>query len=61
MNVAELREQLAELPGHLTVFVQVLAEGEGFGDGFDYLYTLDAQPSNLHGSAVVIRVNYEPR
>jgi hypothetical protein len=60
MNVQELREALAEMPGHLPVHVAVKGTGfDGWSDT-DYLYTLDVQRDNFptKGSMAVIRIDY---
>ena len=62
MNVEQLREALVAMPGHWPVHVEVAADGSGGGADVDYLYTLEAFPSNFprQGCMAVIRVNYEP-
>lgn len=61
MNVQELREALADLPGHWPVHVAVKAGGSGGGADTDYLYTLDVQRDNFpsQGNMAVIRIDYE--
>ena len=56
MNVQELREALADLPGHWPVHVAVPAADLG---GTDYLYTLDVQRDNFptQGNMAVIRLD----
>ena len=60
MNVQELREALADLPGHWPVHVAVRADGSGGGADTDYLYTLDVQRDNFptQGCMAVIRIDY---
>lgn len=62
MTVDQLREALAEMPGHIPVHVAVDAEN-GSGQGISYLYTLDCVINSFptQGRMAVIRINYEPR
>ena len=62
MTVQQLREALATMPGHWPVHVEVAADGSGGGADVDYLYTLEAVPSNFRsqGCMAVIRINYDP-
>ncbi len=57
MNVQELREALADLPGHWPVHVAVPAGGPM--GGTDYLYTLEVQRDNFptQGNMAVIRLD----
>lgn len=57
MNVKELREAIAEMPGHWPVTVAVKDEGS---DAMDYLCTLDVQRDNFptQGNIAVIRIDY---
>lgn len=59
MNVQDLREALAELPGHWPVHVAVPANGSGGGADTDFLYTLDVQRDNFptQGNMAVIRLD----
>lgn len=63
MTVTELIEQLSAMPGHWPVHVELKSECPCCGVGTDYLYTLDAVPSNFpsQGSMALIRINPEPR
>ncbi|MFG6462286.1 hypothetical protein ACG04Q_11960 [Roseateles sp. DXS20W] len=58
MNVQQLREQLAELPGHWPVHVEVEKDGSGGGGDVDFHFALDVQPSSFptYGSMAVIRI-----
>lgn len=62
MNVQQLREALANMPGHWPVHIEVPADGSGGGADWDYLYTLEAVPSNFpkQGCMCVIRINPAP-
>jgi hypothetical protein len=61
MNVQELREALADLPGHWPVHVAVRADASGGGAGIDYLYTLEVERDNFptQGNMAVIRIDYD--
>lgn len=61
MNVQELREALADLPGHWPVHVAVRADGSGGGADTDYLYTLDVVRDNFptQGNMAVIRLDLD--
>ena len=61
MNVQQLREALADLPGHWPVHVAVNSDHDhGGGADTDYLYTLDVQTDNFpsQGNMAVIRIDY---
>ncbi len=64
MNVDQLREALATMPGHLPVHVAVNSDQEnGGGADTDYLFTLDCECLNFpsHGRMAVISINYDPK
>ena len=63
MTVQELREALANMPGHWPVHLAVPTDGSGGGADEDLLYTLECVPENFpsQGCMAVIRSNPEPK
>lgn len=63
MTVDQLREALAEMPGHWPVHVAVNSNHDnGGGADTDYLYTLGCERENFpsQGNMAVITINYAP-
>lgn len=58
MNVQQLREQLADMPGHWPVHVEVEQDGSGGGADVDFAFVLDVQPSAFptYGGMALIRL-----
>jgi len=58
MNVKQLREALADMPGHWPVHVEVDKDGSGGGADVDFHFALDIQPGNFptYGCMAVIRL-----
>lgn len=62
MTVDQLREALAQMPGHIPVHVAYPIDGSGGGADVEYLYTLDCELGNFpsQGRMAVITINTEP-
>ncbi len=58
----QLREVLADMPGHLPVHLAVPADGSGGGADTDYLFTLECVVENFpkQGRIAVIYPNQHP-
>lgn len=58
MNVDQLRDAIATMPGHWPVHVAVDNDGSGGGADVDFHFALDIQPGNFptYGSMAVIRL-----
>lgn len=59
MNVQQLREALATMPGHVPVHVEVPADGSGGGADVDFHFTLECvlEAFPTQGRIAVIRIN----
>lgn len=63
MTVDQLREALAQMPGHIPVHIATPADGSGGGADTDYLFTLECRLESFpsQGRMAVIYPNPEPR
>lgn len=59
MNVQQLRDALADMPGHVPVHVEVPADGSGGGADVDFHFTLECvlEAFPTQGRIAVIRLN----